>query len=230
MYCTHPGCRNGWLLSPRGLHREPDKKVLCGSPVFRIASTSTDAGIARGASLSTLPIEVGIKVASAIGQQVARRYVGVAAALVESRAKRVVPLAKLKTAERLAHRGYHGLGIGTAVQQTRNNSASTGRYDALMTEDLMNTPVSIIGSDAGPETPFPLRFEGKVSQGTGLSTAQLGIPTANLVDVPDTVKMRLAGVFAAWACVLPQKESFRFRVTGTKPSSPSRRPETPCPT
>ncbi|KAF1989888.1 hypothetical protein K402DRAFT_300580, partial [Aulographum hederae CBS 113979] len=35
------------------------KKTLCGSPVFRLASLSTDSSSIRGASLATLPIELG---------------------------------------------------------------------------------------------------------------------------------------------------------------------------
>ncbi|KAK5023276.1 hypothetical protein LTS07_009499 [Exophiala sideris] len=47
------------------------KKVLCGSPVFRLASSTTNFSTIRGASLSTMPLEVGAK----IGQIVARNAV-----------------------------------------------------------------------------------------------------------------------------------------------------------
>ena len=47
------------------------KTVLCPSPVFRVASTSTDISILRGASLATLPVEVGLKVASMVGKNYA---------------------------------------------------------------------------------------------------------------------------------------------------------------
>jgi hypothetical protein len=43
---------------------EESKSVLCPSPVFRVASTSTSSSSIRGASLSTLPMEIGIKVLS----------------------------------------------------------------------------------------------------------------------------------------------------------------------
>ena len=40
------------------------RKVLCMSPIFRVASTSTDSSVFRGASLTTMPLEVGVMVAS----------------------------------------------------------------------------------------------------------------------------------------------------------------------
>ncbi|PNY26207.1 Riboflavin kinase [Tolypocladium capitatum] len=183
---------------------EDGKKVLCGSPVFRIASTSTDAAVVRGASLSTMPLEVGVKVASTIGQQVAKKYTGIAGAVVQNRAAKVVNNAAARRAGQAAYRGYRDAGLADAVSESwRKNQP--GRYDQLVDGRLPEPSVAVIGSDAGPEAPFPLKFEGRVARAGGMSTAELGFPTANLRDVPDTIKTRLAGVFAAWAMVLPAK-------------------------
>ncbi|KAM4062964.1 riboflavin kinase domain-containing protein [Hirsutella rhossiliensis] len=38
----------------------------------------------------------------------------------------------------------------------------------------------IVGSDSGPELPYPLQMEGKVIAGFGRGSKELGIPTANL--------------------------------------------------
>ncbi|KAF4972971.1 hypothetical protein FZEAL_9456 [Fusarium zealandicum] len=181
---------------------ENGKKVLCGSPVFRIASTTTEVSAVRGASLSTMPLEMGIKVASTIGQQVAKKYTGVAGAVVGSRAKKFVPNAAIKKA---AHTAYHTSGLGNAVNESWRNG-KTGRYDPLAGGTALDGPLSIIGSDEGPEAPFPFKFSGKVVRGTGLSTRELGIPTANLSEVADEIKMRMGGVFAAWARLVPGKE------------------------
>ncbi|EWY97551.1 hypothetical protein FOYG_02375 [Fusarium oxysporum NRRL 32931] len=182
------------------------KKVLCGSPVFRIASTSTDVSTVRGSSLSTMPLEMGIKVASTIGSQVAKKYTGVAGAVVEQGAKRLTP--SNATIKKVATKAYHGSGIGNAVSESWKNGKA-GRYDPLISGEAME-PLTILGSDEGPEAPFPFKFAGKVVRGTGISTRELGIPTANLSEVGDEVKMRMGGVFAAWARVLPPKESEDF--------------------
>ncbi|KAF5004788.1 hypothetical protein FDECE_8727 [Fusarium decemcellulare] len=180
---------------------EDGKKVLCGSPVFRIASTSTDASVVRGSSLSTMPLEMGIKVASTIGQQVAKKYTGIAGAVVETGSKRFAPNAAVKKA---AHAAYHGSGLGNAVNESWRNGKA-GRYDPLVGGTALDGPLSVIGSDDGPEQPFPFKFSGKVVRGTGMSTREHGIPTANLSEVADEVKMRMGGVFAAWARLVAGK-------------------------
>ncbi|KAM3423970.1 hypothetical protein BST61_g1363 [Cercospora zeina] len=47
------------------------KNVLCPSPVFRCASTSCDPSILRGASIRTLPLELGIKAGAAFASRAA---------------------------------------------------------------------------------------------------------------------------------------------------------------
>ncbi|KAJ0130290.1 putative CDP-alcohol phosphatidyltransferase class-I family protein C22A12.10 [Fusarium oxysporum f. sp. albedinis] len=145
------------------------KKVLCGSPVFRIASTSTDVSTVRGSSLSTMPLEMGIKVASTIGSQVAKKYTGVAGAVVEQGAKRLTP--SNATIKKVATKAYHGSGIGNAVSESWKNGKA-GRYDPLISGEAME-PLTILGSGEGPEAPFPFKFAGKVVRGTGISTREL---------------------------------------------------------
>jgi hypothetical protein len=50
------------------------RKVLCSSPIFRVASVSTDSSKFRGASLSTLPLEVGVFVASKVATTAVETY------------------------------------------------------------------------------------------------------------------------------------------------------------
>ncbi|KAF4444413.1 hypothetical protein F53441_11138 [Fusarium austroafricanum] len=176
------------------------KKVLCGSPIFRIASTSTDVSTVRGSSLSTIPLEMGIKVASTIGSQVAKKYTGVAGVVVEKGAKKLTP--SNATIKKVATKAYQSSGIGNAVAESWKNGKA-GRYDPIVAGGALDEPLTILGSDEGPEAPFPYKFAGKVVRGTGISTKEMGIPTANLSEVGDDVKMRMSGVFAAWARILP---------------------------
>ncbi|KAK3051731.1 riboflavin kinase [Extremus antarcticus] len=39
---------------------------------------------------------------------------------------------------------------------------------------------TVVGPDSGPESPFPLRLDGKVIKGFGRGSSELGIPTANI--------------------------------------------------
>ena len=193
------------------------KKVLCGSPVFRVASMSTDASIFRGASLSTLPAEAGVMIASLV----ATRYVAGAAAplvgTVQDQVAKYQPSAASITAAQTA---YDNAGLSTRVgaadeiyQETR-----TTAYQALRaeTEHFVDSqddvPPEVVGADSGPSRPFPIRFQGRVVPGTGRSTAELGVPTANLVDVPEDVRCRLGGVYFGWAAVVPAKKSIEAGV------------------
>ncbi|KYK54963.1 Riboflavin kinase [Drechmeria coniospora] len=61
---------------------------------------------------------------------------------------------------------------------------------------------AIVGPDAGPETPYPLRMEGRVIAGFGRGSKELGIPTANLpVDTASTpwIADARSGVYFGYA-------------------------------
>jgi hypothetical protein len=184
------------------------KKVLCECTVFRIASLSTDAAVVRGASLSTMPLELGIKVASTVGSQIVKKYTGVAGAVVQHKAGKFVAKHSVNKAATVALKGYHGVG-GSGIQDAVHDSWTRQRAagPAFVGHYTTGMAVSVIGSDQGPEKPFPLKFEGKISRGSGYSASQLGYPTANLTDVPDQVRTQLLGVFAAWTRILPGKKN-----------------------
>ncbi|KAL5598616.1 uncharacterized protein BROUX77_006450 [Berkeleyomyces rouxiae] len=64
---------------------------------------------------------------------------------------------------------------------------------------------SIVGNDAGPEPPYPLKMEGEVIAGFGRGSKDLGIPTANLpVDssVTSWIEEKTSGVYFGWASLL----------------------------
>ncbi|EFX01097.1 riboflavin kinase [Grosmannia clavigera kw1407] len=61
---------------------------------------------------------------------------------------------------------------------------------------------TIVGSEAGPEPPYPVRMEGPVIKGFGRGSKELGIPTANM-PVDDKAAPWIAdcesGVYFGWA-------------------------------
>ncbi|KAK1995625.1 hypothetical protein LX36DRAFT_750958 [Colletotrichum falcatum] len=190
------------------------RKVLCPSPVFRVASTSTDASVVRGASLASMPLEVGIKAGSAVAATVVNKYIGPAAAVVQARARNLSK-AGAATTKHAAHMAQakagidrSGVGARVAGYEDRYKSARAAGYDAWQSvgdgcefrgED---GPPEVVGSDDGPSEPFPIRFGGKVARGTGRGGAELGVPTANLTDVPEDVRVRMRGVYFGWARVV----------------------------
>ncbi|CAJ2509756.1 Uu.00g056560.m01.CDS01 [Anthostomella pinea] len=184
------------------------KKTLCPSPVFRIASTSSDVSILRGASLKTMPLEAGLKVASVVGTQYVQRFVGPALAaqgIVQSKvAKKLQPGRLTKQAEKVA---IVKSGVKQQLISLEENFDPTrdAIYDAFHEEGTLEAPPEVVGPDTGPEQPFPVSFDGKVAQGTGQGLMGTGIPTANLAGVPSDLLLRLNGIYIGWAAVQPMK-------------------------
>ena len=98
--------------------------------------------------------------------------------------------------------------VGTEVAQSFKNTGD--RYAPIHHEQLdtfpvagvAGTPVLMVGSEDGPQQPFPLHMQGKVIAGTGRSRADTGFPTANLSGVSGDVLLRLNGVYFGWAALL----------------------------
>lgn len=130
------------------------QKVLCGSPVFRVASTSFDGSVLRGASLSTAPIEVGVKVASTIGTQVAKRYAGVAGAVVKSKAGKVVTNKVVKKVGGVAYTE-----ASNSWDRARTTNVQDARYQGHALDAQFKTPSS------GPRSPFPIKISGTMKRG-----------------------------------------------------------------
>ncbi|KFH41037.1 Riboflavin kinase-like protein [Hapsidospora chrysogenum ATCC 11550] len=194
------------VLCAGGSEGGKGRKVLCGCPVFRVASTSTDISVVRGASIRTMPLEVGVKVGTTVAQQFAKKYTAPAALVVQNRATKVATKALTNPRVKQAATAGKTIVKTSGLDQAVVGSWRKGQVDRYGQVAFDNT-VRIIGSDEGPEAPFPVSFEGKTARATGRSTVELGVPTANLSGVRDEIKMRWKGVYAAWASIVPDKKS-----------------------
>ncbi|KAI1277657.1 hypothetical protein F5Y07DRAFT_82108 [Xylaria sp. FL0933] len=180
---------------------QSSKKSLCPSPTFRLASTSSDVSVLRGASLTTMPLEIGLKAASVIGNQYVQRVVGPAQAVVQSKMQYLTPAFIKSHPEELAL-------AQTSIQDRLVNleenfdAERDATYSPFHAEGTLDEPPDIIGNDSGPENPFPITFNGKVVPGTGQSRTT---PTANLSNVPEDLLLRLSGIYIGWATIEKSK-------------------------
>jgi len=175
------------------------RKVLCLSPIFRVASTSTDSSVFRGASMSTMPIEVGVKVASVAASVAAKKYTGPVLGMVQGRVDKLKPGLRVREVGKFA---MSSLGGNTA--KAAQYFPDSPQAAAMFSDEHLHP----LGPDSGPEAPFPLKFQGKVIPGTGRSQTELGIPTANLSALsPDDVHRRIKGVYFGWASLPPNTNS-----------------------
>ncbi|KAI1454014.1 hypothetical protein F4805DRAFT_469673 [Annulohypoxylon moriforme] len=174
---------------------EGSKKTLCPSPIFRVASTSSDVSVLRGASLTTIPLEIGLKVASVVGTSTVDRFVSPARDVIQSRLQQYAP-------------GFVAQEAGTIAYETleeKYDERNQATYESVQTEGVMEAPPQIVGADSGPEKPYPIRFTGRVVEGAHRSRTETGIPTANLSGVPNDLLLRLNGVYIGWAQIQPTK-------------------------
>lgn len=180
-------------------------KTLCTSPIFRVASTSTDSSVFRGASLTTLPLEMGVFVGSVVASVTVDRYIGPVRDPIEDLVDSVRPGLVAETVGGLVN---DEVSEWSAERNLVRDQAWFAAHQTHVTRSLEadSESISPIGPDSGPEAPFPVKFHGKVVRGTGRSQAELGIPTANLSGVADEVQYRLNGTYFGWACVQPKKE------------------------
>ncbi|KAJ4303988.1 hypothetical protein N0V88_001592 [Collariella sp. IMI 366227] len=204
--------------TPNGIGESSSRcKTLCTSPVFRVASTSTDSSVIRGASLSTIPLEMGVFVASMVASTTVDRYVAPVRDPIEAVVDKVRPGFLTETVGGFVR---DGLSERSAERDTERDleffAAHQAHVERSLNADLND--IHPIGPDSGPEAPFPLKLQGKVVRGTGRSQAELGIPTANLSGVADDIQYRLNGVYFGWARILPKDEAKQTQLLTPSPS------------
>ena len=180
---------------------EGSKSVLCPSPVFRVASTSTSSSSIKGASLSALPVEIGIKILSTTAMTAAGNAISPVTGAIQGQLSQYKPDLVVQEAGSTA---YAASGIQTKLVDA-NQKYSTNREMILQSnpshdanhEDLVRPEIA--GLATGPEAPFPIRMSSKIITGSGRSTAELGVPTMNLATAPEDIEYHLLGVYFGWA-------------------------------
>ncbi|KAE8153329.1 hypothetical protein BDV25DRAFT_168986 [Aspergillus avenaceus] len=166
----------------------PKKKVLCSSPVFRVLSTSMDPSSMRGASLATMPLEVGAMVLGMYAQKVTQTVRAPVSAAVSNRVDKYKPSGVKLTAAQTA---YSASGVEESVNRLRNGRNHVDGPDRQQqTREYQQAAL-----DSGPQPPFPMDFKAR-AQST--NTPGIETPRYSLSKVPDSVLDTLRGHFIAW--------------------------------
>lgn len=190
------------------------KQVLCPSPVFRVASTSMSASSLRGASLATLPVELGIKAAQTAATTIVTTAVSPFATVVKDRITSAATI--------MQYKDYAQTVWDTSGAQDRIDVVNE-RYEERMvvaeeqrglhssSTEMIRTRSNIVGNEDGPTFPFPVRLNSVVAKGTGEGTTAFDMPTANLDAIPPDVLASFGvGHYFGWAFVIPQDKSQIF--------------------
>ncbi|KAF8860362.1 hypothetical protein BDZ45DRAFT_571346, partial [Acephala macrosclerotiorum] len=169
------------------------KKVLCPSPVFRLLSTSTSPSSMRGASLSTLPLELGAMVASTYGRNTVGTVISPVTSVLQNQVQRYMPSWWVQQA---ATASYDASGAAAKVNNTIEGA--NGRYDQVRNDSFTAVGQAEIPVDNGPQAPYPLHFIARgepAIEGLG----QFGMPTISLTGLPYDISHKLLGYYFGWA-------------------------------
>ncbi|GAB7351457.1 hypothetical protein MBLNU459_g2119t1 [Dothideomycetes sp. NU459] len=184
------------------------KKVLCPSPVFRVASLSSSSASFKGASLGTLPLELGVKAASVLTSSHVSAVTQPVTAAIQGQCQQYMPGFWTQEAGSLA---YGATGAQGRVDEANAQYAQARglSFDRIAANDTKNGEGPVCGPSEddcgpallpdGPAQPFPLHIESTIVKGTGRSSRELGMATANLAAIPSALRYRLSGVYFGWA-------------------------------
>lgn len=170
------------------LCRGEKKNVLCTSPVFRVLSTSTDPSSIRGASLSTLPLELGAMVLGMYTQNVAQNFLSPAAETVKNR---IAPYQPSWVTETAATTAFEVSGAGDRIGSSLKGSENHSPFGSpALPEDSSYL-------ERGPVQPYPVDFK---AQGEAVESVWGAEPPKfNLIKLPDWVLERFNGYYFGWA-------------------------------
>ncbi|GKZ29569.1 hypothetical protein AbraIFM66950_005601 [Aspergillus brasiliensis] len=173
---------------------ENRRKVMCYSPVFRVLSTSWSPSSMRGASLSTMPLEVGAMVLGMYVQTAAEAVVAPVTTAIQNKVQPYQPSWVTQTAAETAvsvsgvgDRVGSVLGVGGEDDDDDGGGSGNGLRDVQAGYQL--------ALEEGPKAPFPVDLTAKVEVGDsdGLRF--------RVGKVPDMVLDRYRGYFFGWARV-----------------------------
>ncbi|CAL5869161.1 uncharacterized protein PFLUO_LOCUS3389 [Penicillium psychrofluorescens] len=186
----------------------PKKKVLANSPVFRVLSTSASPSSIRGASLSTLPLEVGAMVTGLYAQTAAQTVVAPVKTAIQSKVNPYRPSWVTQTAAKTA---YSTTGIQNRMGEAFNPTPGATRSIQDHNNPATTFEPALFAIEDGPQDPFPMGFKARAQIGQMTSpVASSDTPRLALSKVPDWVLEQLRGYFFGWA---------RFDVSAGKDTS-----------
>ncbi|CZT02275.1 hypothetical protein WAI453_002523 [Rhynchosporium graminicola] len=168
------------------------QKVLCPSPVFRILSTSTNPGSMRGASMTTLPLEIGVIALGTYARNTAGRVVGPVATIVQTRVQKLMPSWVTQQATAAAF-GVLNPPVGNA--DTNGSQSRDQPTFAPTTRDAI--------PEEGPHAPFPLRFIANTELAK-VGIEQFSMPSMAVTGLAAQIAQKLSGFYLGWARFLKQ--------------------------
>jgi hypothetical protein len=167
------------------------RKVLCTSPTFRLLSASTVPSSVRGASLSTLPLELGAMLFTTYAKNTAVAAAAPAAAVVQASVGKYMPSFWTQRAVTTAYSATEGVVTSTFEQ------ANT-RYEEVRIESAQTIGMTEVALEEGPKPPYPIPFVGRALIGESNMVEELGMPVFTITGIAEATMARLHGYYFGW--------------------------------
>jgi hypothetical protein len=168
-----------------------EKKVMCPSPVFRILSTSRSPSSIRGASLSTLPLELGAMVLGTYASNTVGKVVSPVTSTIQSSVDQYMPSWK---AQQAAMAAYGVSGVENKVNTALGDA--NGQYDRQLSLVGASRDETVL--EQGPTAPYPIRFFGRGQTIPSNEVDQSSLPACTLSKVDSNVLNRFYGHYFGW--------------------------------
>lgn len=181
---------------------EDKKKVLCTSPVFRLLSTSTSPSSLRGASLSTLPLELGAMALTTYASHTVGAVISPVTSAVQSSVQRYMPSFWTREAATVAF-GMSGVEskVGSTVE------TANIRFDETREKSLARIGNVGVALEEGPKSPYPVRIIGRTQSGAVNMVEELNMPVFSLTGVDEVTIQKLHGYYFGWARNMEKEKS-----------------------
>jgi hypothetical protein len=169
------------------------KKVLCQSPVFRVLSTSASPSSLRGASLSTLPLEIGAMALGTYTRNAVGTVVSPITSVLQNQVQQYMPSWWVRQA---ATASYDVSGAADKVNTTIGDA--NGRYDQVRDDSFTTIRQVEIPVDNGPQPPYPIHFIARCEHSMDVLD-QFHMPAIQLGGLTYDVSHKLMGFYFGWA-------------------------------
>ena len=177
------------------------KKVLCPSPVFRVLSASASPHSIKGASLSSLPLELGAMALGTYARNTVGTMVSPITSIVQSQVQRYMPS---WTAQEAVSVTYKASGSSKMTDSTVSGAGN--RYDQVRDGSFSVVGGEEISLDQGPNAPYPIQFVGRCDTQNNES-AEFTRPKISVSKVSGNTCHRLHGYYFGWARIVQKGET-----------------------
>ena len=168
-------------------------KVLCTSPVFRLLSTSRSPSSLRGASLSTLPLELGAMMLTTYATKSVETVVTPITSVVQGSVQKYMPSFWTREAATMAY------GISAVGDKVDSILQSANGRDETREHALARIGHVDLALEEGPKAPYPIRITGCTQPGIPNMVEKLNMPVFLLTGVDESMMHKLDGNYFGWA-------------------------------